>query len=74
MKKVHDSAMRMPKQTKLMFKNIEKMRKASHHSPSVSLSRRSNTEHHPFEAQIIPDNNQPSQANNRDDQQQQQFG
>ena len=30
MKQVHDSAMRMPKQTKLMFKNIDNMRKASH--------------------------------------------
>ena len=41
MKHVHDSGMRMPKQTKLMFKNMENMRQGSQQSPRAGFSRRS---------------------------------
>ena len=44
MKHVHDSGMRLPKQTKLMFKNMESMRQGSHRSPTESLSRRTLTD------------------------------
>ena len=44
MKHVHDSGMRLPKQTKLMFKNMESMRQGSHRSPTESLSRRALTD------------------------------
>ena len=44
MKKIHESGMRLPKQTKLMFKNMENMRKGSHRSPNEILSRRTLTE------------------------------
>ena len=38
MKGVNDSAMRMPKQTKLMFKNMEDMRKVHAQSPDENLA------------------------------------
>jgi len=36
--------MRLPKQTKLMFKNLEDMRKGSHRAPEEIQSRRTLTE------------------------------
>ena len=44
MKQVHESGMRLPKQTKLMFKNMESMRKGQQRSPAEILSRRTLTE------------------------------
>lgn len=41
---MQESGMRLPKQTKLMFKNLEDMRKGSHRAPEEIQSRRTLTE------------------------------
>lgn len=43
MKRVNDSGMRMPKQTKLMFKNMDNMRQVPQKTPRVD-SNRNNSE------------------------------
>ena len=53
MKYVNDSGMRMPKQTKLMFKNISEMRQVSQSKQSSHASaKRTLTEQPPLDHQL----------------------